>query len=491
MFGAGAIEMLSREMTADLHQLRDDAIQEAMTSGSVVTVSLESKGVTFGSITVNAAGTVDSSQVKGVDADLMIKPFHQAGVVRSIREFTVNAYNHHHGMQAEERFDLNPSKGADYDEDGYAHELTIGDMTAASIFQAALGTPGRRLPVEASSLTAVNDGELLFEQVGCTSCHLPQMSLDSRLFSEPNPLNPAGTFSDTRNPFVFDMTTEAQTPRLEATAGGGAMVRAYSDLKRHNLCDEPDDPEPIRFFCNEQLAQNRADQDGKPGAEFFLTRKLWDVGNSAPYGHRGDLTTITEAILAHGGEARAERDAFVALSFDEQAAIVKFLKTLQVLPSDCQALVVSEDDPCITGISPGVTLASFDATPADDHILIEWQTSSEVATRGFNIWRSREPLEMGEQLNGQLILSQAASDGQGESYQWQDHNVEEGVTYYYFLECLVSNGTTSTIATPPTAVQLSTLGSPPPMLGGAGGTLLALLLNFIGYVWYRRLGRLR
>ena len=30
--------------------------------------------------------------------------------------------------------------------------------------------------------------------------------------------------------------------------------------------------------------------------EEFLTRKLWDVGSSDPYGHRGDLTTMTEAI---------------------------------------------------------------------------------------------------------------------------------------------------------------------------------------------------
>jgi len=44
------------------------------------------------------------------------------------------------------------------------------------------------------------------------------------------------------------------------------------------------------------------------------------------------LTTITEAILAHGGEARASREAFMALSPEEQGHIVQFLKTLQVLP---------------------------------------------------------------------------------------------------------------------------------------------------------------
>ena len=109
------------------------------------------------------------------------------------------------------------------------------------------------------------------------------------------------------------------------------MVRG--DLKRHNLCDDPGDPGAIQFYCNEKLAQGRPDQDGRPGAEFFITRKLWDAGNGAPYGHRGDLTTIAEAILAHGGEARAARDAFAGRPVEDQAAVVNFLKTLVVLPA--------------------------------------------------------------------------------------------------------------------------------------------------------------
>jgi HD-like signal output (HDOD) protein len=80
-------------------------------------------------------------------------------------------------------------------------------------------------------------------------------------------------------------------------------------------------------------------QNGVPN-DHFLTRKLRHVGNSAPYGHRGDLTTITEAIVAHGGEGRASRDAFNALPQNQQAAIVEFLKTLQVLPEGGAALVV-------------------------------------------------------------------------------------------------------------------------------------------------------
>ncbi len=351
MFGSGPIEMLCREMTADLQRIRDIAIQEAMNGGVEVTRSLDTKGVNFGTITAFPDGSVDTSAVEGVDADLIIKPFHQAGVVISIREFTDNAMNHHHGMQADERFDFNPEKGADFDEDGVSYELTIGDITAITIFQAALGTPGQILPRDRTERQAVVQGERLFERVGCASCHVPQMTLESRFFVEPNPMNPAGTFNDTSQSFSFDMTRQGEGPLLERGPGGTAIVRPYTDLKRHDLCDDPDHPDPIRFLCNEQLAQNRPDQGGKPGAEFFITRKLWDVGNSAPYGHRGDLTTIAEAILVHGGEARASRDAFVALSSEEQASIVKFLKTLQVLPPGSRRVVFESPDSGLARVS--------------------------------------------------------------------------------------------------------------------------------------------
>src|SRR5207237_8472208 len=128
--------------------LHTAALQEARAQGTAIITSLDTKRVHFGQLMAFPDGSVDATAVAGVDADLIIKPFHQAGVVRSLREFTVNAFNHHHGMQAEERFDRNPATGfdPDFDEDGVSRELTIGDVTAATLFQAALSTPGRRLP---------------------------------------------------------------------------------------------------------------------------------------------------------------------------------------------------------------------------------------------------------------------------------------------------------------------------------------------------------
>lgn len=320
MFGSGAIDMLGREMTADLQ-----AQAQGLSDGDH---TLTTNGVDF-EVTISGGEVVAS---KGVDTDLIIKPFHQAGVVRSVREFTVNAFNHHHGMQAEERFDLNPDKGLnpDFDDDGVERELTVGDVTAATIFQAALSVPGRRRADNPADQNDIDNGEIIFSNVGCASCHVPEMRLNNRFFVEPYALNPDGTFNDVSQVVSFDMTKKGQKPLLEKAHGGGAIVRAFTDLKRHNLCDEEGEG-ALRHFCNEQLAQGRPDQDGRPGSEFFITRKLWDVGNSAPYGHRGDLTTITEAILAHGGEARASRDAFTNLPVIDQAAVVKFLKSLQVI----------------------------------------------------------------------------------------------------------------------------------------------------------------
>jgi len=331
MHGSGPIEMLAREMTEDL-QAQFRALPSV-----AGTYTLSTKDVDF-DVTIDDSKSIIESE--GIDPDLIVKPFHQAGKVISLREFSTNAMNHHHGMQAEERFDLNPAKGfdPDFDNDGVERELSIGDQTAISIWQAQLSTPTRVMPAGRQDRAMVRQGEQVFDDIGCTSCHKPELVLNSRDFVEPNPYNPPGTcnnegiYEDLCPPYSFDMTRVGDEPRLEKGPGGTAIVRAYTDLKRHNLCDDESEPDPIRWFCNERLAQGRPDQDGRPGAEFFLTRKLWDVGNTAPYGHRGDISTITEAIMYHGGEGRASRDAFAASSIHDQKALVSFLKTLQIVP---------------------------------------------------------------------------------------------------------------------------------------------------------------
>jgi len=199
----------------------------------------------------------------------------------------------------------------------------VGDITASTIFQAAMNNPGRVVPDDPARRTAAQNGEARFAEIGCTDCHKPTLTLNSRLFTEPNPFNPAGNLrvQDVSQPYSFDLTKNIPKPRFEKN-GGGAIVHPYTDLKRHVICDA-EDP----FFCNEQIPQSGVSIDR------FLTRKLWDVGNTAPYDHRGDLTTITDAIMHHAGEARTQRTRFTNLSANQQAEIVEFLKQLQVLPT--------------------------------------------------------------------------------------------------------------------------------------------------------------
>jgi cytochrome c peroxidase len=332
MMGSGPIEMLAREMSEDLIAIRAAAIRKAAALNHVVTLPLNSKGVNFGVITAKPDGGVEAGGIKGVDSDLIVKPFHQKGAVVSLRDFTNTAMNQHFGMQSVERFAYLTPEDTDADKDGVMEELSVGDITAITIFQAQLGTPGRLFSGDPVRRKAAEVGEQLFASAHCTSCHVPALVLRSRFFSEPNPFNPPGNLQTSGHAlsfrFTFDMTVDGELPRLERSSDGGAIVRAYTDLKRHDLCDADDS-----FFCNEQI------QQAGISTRDFITRKLWDVGNSAPYGHRGDLTTLTEAIDHHHGEARSSRDTFFALPPLQRAEIIEFLKTLEVLPAGSPPVV--------------------------------------------------------------------------------------------------------------------------------------------------------
>lgn len=337
MHGSGAIEMLAREMSAELIAIRESARDSAFQTGDPQTRQLLAKGVSFGRITVMPDGRVDPTEIEGVDWDLVVKPFHQKGAVVSLREFTNNAMNHHHGMQSVERF----GAGTDPDGDGHTDELSIGDITAATIFQAALPAPRQVYSRHVVRRRAAIRGEQLFADVGCDRCHIPQMVLENRNFSEPSPLNPTGNLSanDVSRSFEFQLLKTSRSNLVRPLPGGRALVKAFTDLKRHDLNDGD-----FSHFANEQIPQGSLVGFAAPGdftipsqprpTRKFLTRKLWDAGNSDPYGHRGDLTTLTEAIHFHGGDARIQRNAFFDLPADDQAAVIEFLKTLVVVPPD-------------------------------------------------------------------------------------------------------------------------------------------------------------
>ena len=319
--GAGYVELTAREMTADLLALQADAIQQAQTAGTPITVSLDAKGVNFGTLTANPGGSVITDQVEGVDADLIIKPFRQKGTVVSLRDFTNYSTNRHHGMQSSERF----GAGLDPDRDGVVDEYTVGDITALTIYQALLPVPGRRLPSDPMLRASVDFGETLFTSVGCAACHVRELVLNSPIFTEPGPYNPPGNLqpSDVPQVFSFDLSTSGKQPRLPVEADGTVILPAFTDFKRHDM--GPGLADPL--------------VEGGVPETFFLTKKLWGMSNEPPFMHHGRALTITEAILMHGGEAQAARDAFDVLQADHQASLIDFLNTLQILPGDSPPII--------------------------------------------------------------------------------------------------------------------------------------------------------
>ena len=364
MNGSGFVEMLARQMTADLQAERD-----AMPPGT--SGQLRSKGVYFGILTHNADGSWNTSQVQGLAApslntngttppSLVIRPLHQAGNVVSLRQFSNNAFNHHHGMQSEERFGLN----ADPDGDGVVNELTVADLTAVSLFQATLAVPGRVIANNPAVERANLSGEIVFNRIGCATCHasLP-LTADNNpglqtqpgwIYSEPNPYNPTtGPNSPNLQPgptnypisapaLPVDLTSDAlPLPRLHPH-GGVVLVPAYTDLKLHDISatsDPASDPE-----C-EPLDQNQS--PGSPGFFAgnckFITRKLWGFYNQGgAFMHHGKFTTAREAVEAHSGEALSSRLAFDALASEQQNDLIEFLKSLQVLPPGSRSLIVDE-----------------------------------------------------------------------------------------------------------------------------------------------------
>ena len=348
LFGSGYIEMLARQITEDLQAIRD-----ATPPGA--TRPLMSKGISFGVIARAPTGDWITSGVSGLAApslvtagassppSLIIRPFHQAGNVVSIRQFSNNAFNHHHGIQSTERF----GKDTDPDGDGVTNEMTRADVTAVSVFQATLQVPGRVIPNDPEVEEAVMIGEKRFAALGCVTCHIPALPLDRQgwLYSEPNPFNPAkppqgpNLLVGQAPTLTVDLSSDDLPPPRLKPAHGVVMVPAYTDLKLHDITTGlPGDPNIEALDMNQPV--------GSPGFFAgngkFLTKKLWGSANEPPFFHHGLFTTLRQAVRAHDGEARAARLAFEASTPYQQDCVIEFLKTLQVLPPGTRSLIVDE-----------------------------------------------------------------------------------------------------------------------------------------------------
>ncbi len=150
-----------------------------------------------------------------------------------------------------------------------------------NFYMRALAVPARRNLDDAR----VARGEKLFEQAQCAVCHVPEVN-------------------------TGDYPALPQIARQ--------VIRPYSDLLLHDM--------------GEGLADGRPDY--RAGPRDWRTPPLWGIGLSekvngnATLLHDGRARNFTEAILWHGGEAAAARDAFRSMPKQEREALLAFLASL-------------------------------------------------------------------------------------------------------------------------------------------------------------------
>jgi YD repeat-containing protein len=85
-------------------------------------------------------------------------------------------------------------------------------------------------------------------------------------------------------------------------------------------------------------------------------------------------------------------------------------------------------------------LGGFEAMPQGEDILVAWLTLFETDLLGFNLYRSTDTQAPDQQLNGSMILAQYPGSSTGAWYTWLDEEVEQGKSYYYWLELITSSG---------------------------------------------------
>jgi CxxC motif-containing protein (DUF1111 family) len=160
-------------------------------------------------------------------------------------------------------------------------EITPLRLAGTELYVAGLLVPARR----ALDDPRVQRGERLFEAAHCAVCHVPELQ--------------TGAY--------------ARLPQL-----AGQTIRPYTDLLLHDMGEGLSDGRP----------------DFLAGPTEWRTPPLWGIGLSqtvngaGAFLHDGRARDFTEAILWHGREAQASREAFRRMPREDREALVAFLRSL-------------------------------------------------------------------------------------------------------------------------------------------------------------------
>jgi CxxC motif-containing protein (DUF1111 family) len=182
------------------------------------------------------------------------------------------------GLSANCRLNLMPEDHTNF---GATAVGTPSDVVQFAMFMRLLA-PAKQASNTGQSLISVINGEALFGDVGCTSCH------NTHFTTGPS-----------------DITSSLDH----------AEVRLWSDLAIHHM--------------GTGLADNVV--QGDAGADQFRTAPLWGVGQRLFFLHDGRKTNLLDAITAHsstGSEANTVIANFNALSVSDKQDILNFLRSL-------------------------------------------------------------------------------------------------------------------------------------------------------------------
>lgn len=173
-------------------------------------------------------------------------------------------------------------KDCAYQPPGNQPELIDNDWEELEFWTQLLAVPARRNVGDAQ----FKRGEEMFAQAKCSVCHVPEMK------------------------------TGPSHPSVKQLAN--QTFRAYTDLLLHDM--------------GEDLADGRP--DFKAGPRDWRTPPLWGLGLSKTVNgstamlHDGRARNALEAILWHGGEAQAAREAFRAMPKADREALIRFVESI-------------------------------------------------------------------------------------------------------------------------------------------------------------------
>jgi CxxC motif-containing protein (DUF1111 family) len=215
----------------------------------------------------------------GRTADRRLARFGRKAEFATIREFVETALRLEMGLttprEARETINGKPAPPAtDPASDPEVSEVTVDLLTTFVRFLAAPAPAAPRSRAQRDTLAA---GRRLFGQVGCSACHTPVMR-----------------------------TGPSDVPALRRRT-----VPLYSDLLLHDMGPALSD------VCGRMA-----------GPSEIRTELLMGLGRRDRLLHDGRTMDLTEAILAHGGEAQRARDAFARLPWLRQQYVLIFLQSL-------------------------------------------------------------------------------------------------------------------------------------------------------------------